>query len=326
MNLRVRIACIASFACTLAGCGYLGPIQPPALEIPQRVSDLRAAEFGDKIIVEFSIPPLTTEGQPLRSVDAATLYAGVPPNPFTMESWAAGAKKFDVPATGPGPLTREIPIADWIGKDLTMAVRVTGPKGKASDWSNLQTLPVRAALTKPADLKTENLQAGIRVTWTGAPGEQYRLYRATGSESPALLDSPKQPEFVDASVDFGMEYRYYIEGHEGELQHSDMAVSAPVLREDTFAPSVPAGLAAEVGSNSIELSWERNLDPRFQGYNVYRSENGGRFEKIASLIVAPSYSDRAIESGKKYRYQVSAVGTNGRESGLSAPTAEITAQ
>lgn len=307
------------------GCGYLGPIKPPALDIPQRISDLRAAEFGDRIVVEFTVPALTTEGTPLTSVDAVTLYAGVPSNPFTTESWGAGAKKFDVPATGPGPLTFEIPIADFVGKDLTMAVRAKGPKGKMSDWSNLQTLPVRAALTKPFDLKTENLQGGIQVTWKGAPNEQYRVYRATGAETPSLLDSPKTAEFLDATTDFGTGYRYYVEGHEGELQHSDMAVSAPVLREDTFPPTVPAGLTPEIGSNSIELSWERNTDPRFQGYNVYRSVNDGPFEKVASLIAAPAYSDRDVQAGKKYRYQVSAVGTNGIESARSAPV-EITAQ
>jgi hypothetical protein len=53
--------------------------------------------------------------------------------------------------------------------------------------------------------------------------------------------------------------------------------------------------------------------------------DGGEFEKVAALIVAPAYSDRAIQSGKRYRYQISAVGTNGLESARSAPL-EITAQ
>ena len=58
---------------------------------------------------------------------------------------------------------------------------------------------------------------------------------------------------------------------------------------------------------------------------MYRSVESGAPEKIAPLITAPTFSDHQIESGKKYRYTVSAVGVNGRESTPSAPF-EITAQ
>jgi fibronectin type 3 domain-containing protein len=115
-----------------------------------------------------------------------------------------------------------------------------------------------------------------------------------------------------------------VETFQGDLQRSVTAATQPILREDTFAPSVPAGLTAEPGTNSIELSWERNTDGRFQGYHVYRSVDGGAFEKIASLIAAPAYSDRPVIAGKRYAYQISAVGVNGLESARSA-VVEITA-
>jgi hypothetical protein len=321
----VRNSVCAVALVSLASCGYVGPVQPPTLDIPQHVSDLRAAEFGDKIIAEFSIPLLTTEGLPLKSVDSAEIAVGVAPNPWNVNVWAASAKKYSVAATAPGPFTHDIPIADWTGKDVTLAVRATGPKGKTSDWSNLVTVPVRAALARPADLKAENVREGIQLTWSGAPGEHFHIYRASGAETPALIDSTDQPRYLDMAVDFGVDYRYYVDGFAGEQQFSEMNESEPVPRADVFPPSVPSGLTAEMGSGTIELSWERNTDPRFQGYNVYRSVNGGAVEKIASLIAAPAYSDRDVQSAKQYRYEVSAVGTNGRESARSAPV-EITAQ
>ncbi len=302
----------------LTGCGYIGPIQPPALDMPMRVTDLRAAEFGNKIIADFTIPPLTTEGLALKGVRSVEVYAGVAANPFSEAAFGASAKRYPVTASGPGPLTCEIPIADWIGKNLTLAVRATGPKGKTSDWSNYVTFSISPALAQPADLKAENLPTGIGVTWNGFAGAHYRLYRATGAESPAPLDSVNDPHYLDTAVDFGASYRYFVEAFEGTFQHSDTASTQSVVREDLFPPSVPAGLTAEPGTNSIELSWERNTDPRFQGYNVYRSVDGGAFEKIAPLIVAPAYSDRAVEAGKRYRYQISSVGTNGLESARSA--------
>ncbi len=313
-------------AVLLASCGYVGPVQPPTLDMPQHVSDLRAAEFGEKIIAEFTIPPLTTEGLPLKSVESVEVAAGVAPNPWNIFAWAASAKKYDVPAAGPGPLTSQIPIANWIGKDIVLAARATGPKGKVSDWSNLVLLTVRAALSKPAGLKAENVRDGIEVHWSGAPGEQFHIYRASGAETPSLVASTDKPQYLDTNADFGGEYRYFVDGYVDEKQFSEMSESAPVMRADIFAPSAPAGLAVEMGSGAIGLSWERSTDPRFQGYNVYRSVDGGSFEKAAAVIAAPSYSDRAIQSGKKYRYEISAVGVNGLESAHSAPSAEITAQ
>ena len=66
----------------LCGCGYIGPILPPALDIPQRATDLRAAEYGDRIVAYFTLPALTTEGLPLKSVESVEVVAGVPPNPL----------------------------------------------------------------------------------------------------------------------------------------------------------------------------------------------------------------------------------------------------
>lgn len=322
----MRSAFLFAATLVLASCGYMGPVQPPTLDIPQHVSDFRAAEFGEKIIAEFTIPPLTTEGLPLKSVESVEVGAGVAPSPWNALAWAASAKKYEVPATGPGPLTSEIPIANWIGKEIVLAARATGPKGKLSDWSNLAFLTVRAPLAKPAGLKAENVRDGIEVKWSGAPGEQFHIYRATGAESPALVTSTDKTEYLDTNGDLGGQYRYFIDGYVDEKQFSEMSESPPVVRQDIFAPSVPSGLTVEMGSGAIELSWERNTDPRFQGYNVYRSVNGGSFDRVAALIAAPSYSDRDIQGGKKYRYEITAVGVNGMESARTAASAEITAQ
>jgi fibronectin type 3 domain-containing protein len=98
-------------------------------------------------------------------------------------------------------------------------------------------------------------------------------------------------------------------------------VSAPysVTTKDEFAPAVPGALTAVLGVSTIELAWIRNAEPDFKGYNVYRSTDGGPFVKIAELIVAPNFSDSKIESGKKYRYEVSAVDVKGNESAHSTP-------
>ena len=78
-------------------------------------------------------------------------------------------------------------------------------------------------------------------------------------------------------------------------------------------------------TGTIELAWERSVESDFRGYNVYRSTGDGPFEKIASLIDVPTYSDREVKTGTRYRYAVTAVDQVGNESPRS-PVAEATAQ
>jgi hypothetical protein len=311
-------------ALLLAGCGYVGAPLPPTVDIPQHITDLAVVEYGDKLRVQFTIPRLTTEGLALKNVRTVELYAAPAIDPWNVDVWGATAKRFEIPATGPGPLSKEIPASQWIGKDVVVAIRVTGPKGKISDWSNTPTLPIAPPLATPADVRPENQPDAILLTWSGTAAH-YRIFRAAGDVTPELLAESEKPEYRDTEIEYGTQYRYYIQATQGELQQSEAAGPVQITAEDKFPPSVPSGLAAELGTNSVELSWERNTEPRFQGYNVYRSVEGGPFEKVASGVTSPTYTDRQVEAGKKYRYQVSAVGANGLESARSA-IAEVTAQ
>jgi len=75
---------------------------------------------------------------------------------------------------------------------------------------------------------------------------------------------------------------------------------------------------ASAAPSSIELSWERNTEPDLNGYRIYRAVGAGDFEKLADISAAPSYSDRAVEAGKAYRYVITALDRAGNESARSA--------
>ena len=302
-------------AALLASCGYVGPPLPPALDIPSRVTDLRAVEYGDNIRVEFTLPPLTTEGLPLTSVRSVELRAAVP---------GGTASTFDVPAVTPGPLGRLVPAREWIGQDVVLTVHATGPKGKASDWSNPVTVHVDTPLPRPVNLKAENAEQGVRLTWQGGSAH-YRIFRAEGDQKPEQRAEIDSAEYLDTTIHFGMRYQYFVQAIAGPVQQSEVSEPATITPQDVFPPAVPRGISAVAGVNAIELAWERNTEPNFKGYDVYRSVDGAPFEKIASEITAPAYSDHQVETGKTYRYEVSAVDLSGLESERSAPQ-QVTAQ
>lgn len=303
----------------LAGCAYVGPPKPPALYIPTRITDLRAAEYGDQIVVQFTIGALTTDGLALTSVKVVELEVAGGGSPRILH----------VPAKMPGPVDHDFAAKDWVGKQVTLMVRTTGPKGKASDWSNPVTLAVGAPLATPANLQAVSDPKGVRLTWLGSFGSgeagRYRIFRGSGDAMPQRLAESDKPEYLDTAVDFGSPYRYFVQALAGELRQSEISAIAGVAPMDVFPPGVPAELMAVAGVNSIELAWQPNTEEDLAGYQVYRSLDGGAAERIAGPVDAPNFSDRTVEIGKKYSYTITAVDRTGNESARSAAV-EVTAQ
>jgi fibronectin type 3 domain-containing protein len=56
--------------------------------------------------------------------------------------------------------------------------------------------------------------------------------------------------------------------------------------------------------------------------NATAIENG-EFQKLAGPTDTPAFSDMSIESGKRYRYAVTALDQTGNESARSAPAEAI---
>ena len=171
-------------------------------------------------------------------------------------------------------------------------------------------------MPRPAALKAANVEQGVALTWAGS-GPKYRVFRAVGDGTPERLADSDAPQYLDASTGYGIRYRYFVQALAAEQRLSEVSEDETITPVDTFPPAVPAGVSAVPGVGAIELAWERDTDPDFKGYNVYRSTAGGAFDKIASLIEAPTYSDSKIESGRRYRYAVSAVDLLGNESARS---------
>jgi len=290
-----------------AGCGYIGDVHPPLLNIPARIVNLRAAEYGDNIAVAFTLPLLTTDGQSLTGIRSIELRVGASPD-----------RIFRIPSKDSGPITFDAPAADFVGKTVTLAVRSTGPKGKASEWSSVWTLDVQPPLSPPQAVAAANAPKGVRLTWNGS-GPRYRIFRASGVGSPARIGESDKLEYEDSAVEIGTEYRYYVQAINGDLYQSEVSAPFSFTPQDLYPPAVPEGLAGIPGVGAIELVWQRNIEDDFAGYNIFRALGTGEFQKVAGPIDAPTYSDREIEAGKTYRYSVSSVDRTGNESVRSAP-------
>jgi hypothetical protein len=312
------VAALLSF-----GCGYIGEPLPPALDIPQRVTDLSAGQQGERIVVQFTLPAHTTDNLEIRKPFTVELRVGPAGTPFHSEAWEAAAKLFsDVPSDQPA-VKYSVPAAEWIGKDVVIGLKVSRANGRTAGWSNLVTLSVVEPLASPSNLQARAVLEGIRLTWQGA-ASHYRIYKRVGQDAaaPIAIHESDGTEYTDPGTAYGITYRYSVEAFRTGSNinaRSERSPEVEITPEDKFPPPVPTGLAAVVSTGSIELVWDRSIAPDLAGYRIYRAQGTGPFEKLAETREAPNYSDRQIESGKIYRYAVTAFDQVGNESAHSPP-------
>jgi hypothetical protein len=309
----------------LAGCGQVGQPLYPALRIPMRATDLTVVEQGDHLDFNFTIPPQTTEGLPLKEIGAVDLRVGAAPtNGWNQDEWANSATSVNVPTpAAPGPVQAMIPVSKFIGKEVVVGARVTNPKGKDDGWSNFKTLSVQPPLPDPANLHAAADRKGVALTWNASGPNQFRIFRKTEQEQkPVLLATATEPDYIDISAEFGKTYQYFIQAVRDNIE-SNVVGPETITPIDKFPPAVPTGLTASIGIGTIELAWNRNSESDFKEYRVLRSEENGPFAEIARGLDAPVYSDHAVQSGKRYRYEVLAAAQNGYASAPCAPVSIV---
>ncbi|RPI19564.1 MAG: hypothetical protein EHM65_01290, partial [Acidobacteriales bacterium] len=192
--------CLLGSLLGLAGCGYVGDPRPPALEIPQKVTDLRVQQRADKVLVDFTVPELTTEAMALR-LDRVELLA----------STDGEDKPLDTSKLKPGPAHLEFPAAAWKSREVSFRVRIFSRKGRDSGWSESTKLTLIPPLEAPSGLKAEAVAEGVRLAWTGPPGAQFRIRRRTGGAAPAAeVATVSGQEWVDPDTRFAVTYEYTV--------------------------------------------------------------------------------------------------------------------
>jgi hypothetical protein len=317
----MRVALTIAALLALAGCGYVGEPLPPASNFPSAVTDLTARQAGDRLEIRATLPEQTLEGLPITKPGEMELRVGPNPGaPFVTERWLASTRQ--VPLAWPPDkrsLTYSLPAADWAGQDIVLGMRLANPKGRFAGFSNLVAIRVVEPLAQPANLRFTEQVEGIRLVWEGVEREgiRYRVFKKEQGQkepAPVLAATTVKPEHLDESITYGRNYEYSVQGFLGEAAESLPSATLNVTPKDTFPPAAPTGLTVIEGAQSNEIAWDRATEFDFAFYRVYRAVDDGEFAKLAETGATPSYSDRALQPGRRYRYAVTAVDERGNES------------
>lgn len=279
------------------------------------------------MILQFTVPRLTTEGLPVERVTAADARGGPSAGtPLSVDAWAESARRISSNVKEPGLARLEEPVGDWVGNEIVVGVRIAGRKGRFSEWSNLVTLQVTAPLTPPTELRADPGPLGVRLHWKPAnerPELSWRIFRRGGDQQDMTrIGTSDKPEFTDTMAEYGKTYEYAVQAASKagtQEAESDLTPAVSITPVDTFAPETPGGLTALAGADSIELAWDPRTEPDLRGYRVHRALGDAEFAAIGDILETPAYSDRQIESGKRYRYAVTAIDKLGNESAPTQP-------
>jgi hypothetical protein len=231
--------------CLLLGsCAQTGPPLPPSLELPKAPTDLRASRKGNRVMLNWSEPTLTTDRQSVRylgptlvcrSLESQISECGNPaatvpaPSAAPQKSSSAhpAAQKSGSPRpapqiyidTLPSVLQQQDPAAE-----VTYAVEVLNRSARGAGLSNRVHVPAVVTLPPPGDLAAELTGDGVALTWTSTgesqnvPGLQhrYRIFRrdensgkdAIAGEIP--LGAPGPAHFTDSSFEWERTFLYRI--------------------------------------------------------------------------------------------------------------------
>ncbi len=328
MAPRFRAGLAPILLVSLSACGYVGPVLPPSPQLPLAITNLVAVQRGDEIVIDFSTPPRTTDNLPVKQFSEIDLRIGSAAIPFDYDRWASGAKKYPVAAPPPADpdnpmpvsISKKISAAEWSGKRVAVAVRTAVKKrDHYSAWSNRVVLEVIAPLASP-QVQVKSTAKGVMLTWSAVPNSlEYKIYRKSPTDNaPIQLGTSKTLSYLDTTSQYDIPYAYTAVAVRGLVESLPSELQA-ITTKDIFPPSVPTGVAALAGPNSIELSWQRSPEPDLKGYYVYRSVDDGPYQQAGGLLTLPAYSDHEVKRGITYNYEVGAVDQKNNPSDKSAP-------
>jgi hypothetical protein len=296
----------------MSACGAPGAPTPPKPILPKPVKDLAAHQQGGSVILTFTLPKESTEGDPLAEPPAIEIFRG--------EGALGGEGKlttrlvYTVPSAlvdtylQDGQIEFRDPLepGSMTGQEIIYMVRTRASRKRASADSNVVSARVFPVPAAPTEIRVTVTEPAVELTWT-VPARNpaftgimsYRVYRAElapGTAIPqnlsdlsqAKLTSPLEllgpapsTNFRDTHFTFDSTYIYVIRSVTDQHgQPVESADSAPTLvtPKDTFPPAAPQRLVAvfiqatEQSPAHVELSWDISSEPDLAGYRIYRSE------------------------------------------------------
>jgi hypothetical protein len=273
----------------LASCGNPRPPEPPELELPKTVRDLRAVRKGDQVSLTWTVPTKTVEAQTIRYFGptricralAAMQECGTPvgeaPAPDLSVLLAASRKG----AAQSALYADSLPATQFSASaNFTYAVEVLNDNQRSAGLSNQVSVSAAPTLPAPSEFHAQLTTQGVVLSWnkisTGVQASDlqyfYRIYRRQDKAQDVVIASLPidTTQYVDRSFEWEKTYQYRLDvvtvvngqqaEHCGESAPAEKCAAsvsvegedtpeAEVIAHDVFPPAAPSGLQAVFSEN-----------------------------------------------------------------------------
>jgi hypothetical protein len=211
----LAICFVLAIGILLAGCGSEGAPQPPSLDLPQPVQDLRASRKGEKVTLDWTQPSQTTDHQSAeRHLGATVVCQGV--SDSSPQPLSACPQEVDrvpptrIPSNGKQPNTASAPVEVSLNLDSGLskthplgfaeyAVIVNNHSGRSAGISNSAPVPLAPTAPALADLKAEVRSDGVYISATPPTqelpdaGGRLQFFYRIDRDTPASDQKPGTP-------------------------------------------------------------------------------------------------------------------------------------
>jgi len=233
---------------TFTACATIGPPQPPSLELPKAPTDLRAARKGDRVILTWTVPNVTTDRKTIRNLGPTRIcrgletkltQCGVPVGEAaaqgnssaqassTQAKNSTSAKPSKQKVSGsytdllPGQLESDNPSGF-----ITYGVEVLNTDSRGAGVSNQVRVSLVRTLPPPQDFGALVTSRGVVLKWTNDVRSEnpsatiryiYRVYRRLeGSQQETVVGeiavaSAPDLEITDSNFEWEKTYEYRVE-------------------------------------------------------------------------------------------------------------------
>ncbi len=149
----------------------------------------------------------------------------------------------------------------------------------------------------------------LQVTWNAVPGAVgYQVFHADTADGEFTcikeITDGSVTSYADATRECGIPAYYYVKACQALESENVYGDASNILSGKTTPNAIRISGSLSNDNTQVNLSWKKSTAA--QGYEVYKSENGGSY-RLAAKIENPdtlSWSDSGLKKPNRYSYRV----------------------